>query len=196
LLAVVYKIDKFDDEIVALLRREKVGLLPTDTIYGLSCAASSRMAVERIHRIKRRDKSKPFVILISGTEQLEELGIAAAEAAPALRYWPGKLTIICKAPKAPEWLHMGTGTLAVRQPDYPELIELIRQTGSLVSTSANLAGGEPAVTAAVAEEYFGDRLDFYVDAGPLKGQPSTIARKNFKNGLEVIRQGSVHIINT
>ncbi|HVS79221.1 MAG TPA: L-threonylcarbamoyladenylate synthase [Candidatus Saccharimonadales bacterium] len=187
-----YVTDSFDSRVVKLLSAGGVGLLPSDTIYGLSCRAPDQKAVERVHQIKRRDKTKPFVILISRVEQLNELGIITTEAAPALRYWPGKLTMICEAQDAPAWLHMGTRSLAVRQPDYPELRELIDKVGPIVSTSANLSGGQPAASVSDAQKYFGDKLDFYVDAGQLSGQPSTIIRKN-NYELEVVRQGAVKV---
>jgi L-threonylcarbamoyladenylate synthase len=187
---VSYVTDKFDDEVVRLLLQGGAGLLPTDTIYGLSCRALDQAAVERTHKLKNRDRTKPFVILISKTDQLEDLGIVSTDAVPALRYWPGKLTMICEAEKAPAWLHMETKSLAVRQPDYQALRDLIDKVGPIISTSANLAGGEPAISIKKAKEYFGDKLDFYVDAGRLLGRPSTIIKKN-NYRFEVIRQGTV-----
>jgi L-threonylcarbamoyladenylate synthase len=187
---VAYVTDGFDDEVARLLKQGGIGLLPSDTIYGLSGLALDKGAVERIHKLKRRDKAKPFVVLISRIEQLDGLGIITTDAAPALRYWPGKLTIICEALKAPSWLHMGSRTLAVRQPAYPQLRKLIDETGPVISTSANLAGGKPAMTAQTAEKYFGNKLDFYIDVGRLSGKPSTIIKKN-NYKVEVIRQGAV-----
>ncbi|MBX4190744.1 threonylcarbamoyl-AMP synthase [Candidatus Saccharibacteria bacterium] len=187
-----YVTDSFDDEVIALLQKGGVGLMPTDTIYGLSCIALNKASVETIHKIKRRDKTKPFVVLISKIEQLNDLGIITTDAAPALRYWPGKLTLICPALKAPGWLQMSTGALAIRQPDHPKLRELIDKVGPIVSTSVNLAGRKPAVSIAEAREYFGDKLDFYVNAGKFVGQPSTIVKSSFK-GLEIIRPGAVKI---
>jgi L-threonylcarbamoyladenylate synthase len=189
---VSYITDSFDNELVRLLRGGGVGVLPTDTIYGLSCSSLNEAAVKRIHSLKRRDKRKPFVVLISDTTQLGELGIISTDVAQALRYWPGKLTIICEAKKAPNWLEMGTGTLAVRQPALGELRSLIARTGPIVSTSVNLAGQEPATDTKSAQKYFGDKLDFYVDSGKLSGEPSTIVKASFGK-LEVLRPGAVKI---
>ena len=165
--------------------------MPSDTIYGLSCRALDQDAVKKLHQIKNRDQ-RPFIVLISSVTQMHDLGLIATDFGPALRYWPGKLSAIGKADRAPEYLHMGTKTLAVRQPDYPELTKLINTTGPLISTSANLSGQEPAHTLAEAREIFGDELDFYVDAGPIKSAASTIARVRFAK-LEVIRQGEVKL---
>jgi len=188
---VSYIIQNFDDKIAKLLQNGGVGFMPTDTIYGLSCRALDQSAVKRLHQVKNRD-SRPFIILISSINQLHELGLIAGDFGPALGYWPGKLSVIGKADRAPEYLHMGTKTLAVRQPDYPELLGLINKTGPLVSTSANLSGQEPAHSLADAQKIFGDKLDFYVDVGPIDAQPSTIVKTSFAK-LKVIRQGEVKI---
>ena len=87
---------------------------------------------------------------------------------------------------------MGTGTQSVRLPGHKQLRELIAKTGPIISTSANLQGEPVSHNLAQARKYFGDQLDFYVDAGVLKGEPSTIVRS--KNGsLEVVRAGACKI---
>lgn len=169
--------------------------MPSDTIYGLSCRALDEAAVERLRKIKGSDKAKPFIVLISSTTQLMDIGIITTDAAPALRYWPGQLTIICDAVDAPFWLHRGTKTLAIRQPDDKELRDLIAKVGPIVSTSANLANKKLARSAAGARKYFGDQLDFYVDKGTISKKPSTIIRTVFSK-VEVVRQGTVKIKET
>ncbi|MBI2009511.1 threonylcarbamoyl-AMP synthase [Candidatus Saccharibacteria bacterium] len=187
-----YVTKSFDRRIVELLRSGSVGFMPSDTIYGLSCRALDEAAVRRLRKIKDRDKNEPLIVLISNITQLKELGIVLTDAAPALRYWPGRLTIICNAKSAPPWLHRGTKTLAVRQPDNEELRNLIDKTGPLISTSANLAGNKPALTVNKAQKYFGEKLDFYVDKGAINRKPSTIIRATFSK-VEVVRQGAVKI---
>jgi len=163
--------------------------MPSDTIYGLSCRALDEAAVERLHKLKGRDKAKPFIVLVSSTTQLIDVGIITTDVAPALRYWPGRLTLICSAVNAPLWLHCGTKSLAIRQPDDKELRNLVTKVGPIISTSANLAGSQPAQSAAEARQYFSDKLDFYVDMGEIKSPPSTIAKVE-DGKLVVIRQGA------
>lgn len=182
----------FDDKVVELLQHGGVGLLPADTIYGLSCRALDKRAVKRLRKIKLRDKGKPFIVLFSSLDQLNDLGVNSTEAALALRYWPGKLTIICQAKNTPQWLHMGTSTLAIRQPESQALRNLIDKIGPIVSTSANVQGDKPPATLSQAKEYFSDKLDFYVDAGRLSGRPSTIVQPVFRK-LKIIRQGAVKV---
>jgi len=192
---VSYVTKSFDNRVTESLKNGAVGFMPSDTIYGLSCRALNKNAVERLYKIKKRGKNKPFIVLISGTSQLPDLGVITTDVAPALRYWPGRLTIICDANNAPVWLHRGTKTLAVRQPDDEALRNLIDKTGPLISTSANLASNKSALTVNKAQKYFGEKLDFYVDKGAINRKPSTIIRATFSK-VEVVRQGAVKIKET
>lgn len=169
--------------------------MPSDTIYGLSCRALDEAAVERLRKIKGRDKAKPFIVLISTIDQLAGIGVISTDVVSALRYWPGPVTLICDAVVAPLWLHRGTKTLAIRQPDDKLLRDLIAKVGPIISTSANLANKKPAHSATSARKYFGGQLDFYVDKGAINKKPSTIIRSIFRK-VEVVRQGAVKIKET
>lgn len=188
-----YRSNRFDERIIQILQNGGVGFMPSDTIYGLSCRALNEQTVERIYRLKKRDPNKPMIILIAAISQLAQLDINMNQASPAMKYWPGPLTLICEAPSAPLWLQRGIKSLAVRLPDDQKLRELAFKAGPLVSTSANIQDEEPIHSAQEAENIFGNQLDFYVDVGDLSGhQPSTLVRA--VNGkLEVIRPGTVKI---
>jgi L-threonylcarbamoyladenylate synthase len=187
-----YVTDRIDDEVVRILQNGGAGLLPTDTIYGLSCRAEDREAVERLHQLKRRGGDKPFIVLISDIKMLDLLSISDFDRELLNSYWPGALSVVFPAPVAPDWLHRGTKSLAVRLPDHPNLRSLIEKVGPIISTSANLQGQPPVRSAAEAERLFGDKLDFYVDAGELDNPPSTLSV--IKNGkIKVVRQGAVKL---
>jgi L-threonylcarbamoyladenylate synthase len=191
-IAVSYVTDRFDDEVVRLLKTGGAGLLPSDTIYGLSCLALDGSTVEKLHRLKARDGNKPFIVLISDIKMLDLLSISKDQADVVKRYWPGALSLEFQTPNAPAWLHRGLNHFAIRMPDYPDLLQLIDQVGPIVSTSANLQGETPVNSVAEARQKFGDQLDFYVDAGELNNPPSTLAV--VKDGrLLVERQGAVKI---
>lgn len=164
--------------------------MPTDTIYGLSCRALNNSAVEYLHKLKDRSAHKPFIILISDIKMLNSLSISSGQVEAVKKHWPSALSVVLNAPNAPEWLQLDTGSLAVRMPDYTELLQLIDKTGPLISTSANLQGHEPASSVIDAHKIFGDNLDFYVDAGKLQNPPSTLAIID-SHQLKVVRQGSV-----
>lgn len=150
----------------------------------------SKESVEKIYKLKGRDYRKPLIILLADIEQAEELGMNLDDLEPLRRLWPAQLTVIVPTThKTPDFLHRGTHTLAVRVPDNDELRGLIRQVGPLVSTSANPQGQDPTRTVKQAKKYFGDKLDFYIDAGELKASPSTLARLE-KGRLRILRQGA------
>lgn len=187
-----YESSKLDDlKVVSILKKGGIGLLPTDTIYGLSCSALNESAVLKIHELKKRDKNKPLIVLISAVNQLKDLGIGHAGPV-ATKYWPGSVTVILSAKIAPHWLHRGTKTLAVRLPAFKELTNLISKIGPIVSTSANIQGYLPAGSASQAKEFFGEQLDFYVDIGELPGDPSTIVQP-MQGKLKILRQGKAKI---
>lgn len=186
-----YVTDGLDDKVVKLLLNGGAGLLPSDTIYGLSCRALDEAAVEKLHKLKGRDSDKPFIVLISDIKMLDLLSISPKQARLVDKYWPGSLSAILPS-LAPGYLTRGTQSLAVRLPDYPELSKLINEVGPLVSTSANLQGQEPVKNMAAARALFGDKLDFYVDAGELNNPPSTLAVVA-DGKLRVVRRGAVKI---
>jgi L-threonylcarbamoyladenylate synthase len=189
---VSYVTDSFDEHIIDLLKGGAVGFMPSDTIYGLSCRALNREAVEKLHKVKDRDEHRPFIVLISDIKMLDLLSINQEEINLAKKYWPGALTIICKVQAAPPWLTLHTDSLAIRLPDHVHLRKLIDKTGPLISTSANKQGMEPITSASEAQKQFGDQLDFYIDAGQIGGVASTIVKK-VDGKLEVLRQGAVKI---
>ena len=170
-------------------------VLPTDTLYGIHASALNQKAVEKVYQIRGRAPTKPFIILISSIDQLKLFGIEITNIEKDIltKYWPGKVSIVllCPNPKF-EYLHRGTKSLAFRLPNKKDLTDLIDQTGPLVSTSVNPEGKEPAKTIEEAKNYFGEKIDLYVDQGRLDSLPSTlITFENYQ--IKILRQGEVII---
>jgi len=186
------------------LKTGAIGVLPTDTIYGLVARALDSKAVERVYEVRRRRPDKPCIILIADIKDLEQFGMATPEDTLRVvgRLWPGAVSIVLPCDNSPaggefSYLHRGTKTLAFRLPDNDVLRSMLRNTGPLIAPSANPEGMKPAATIQQAREYFGDSVDFYlpvstdVDA-PLVSEPSTLVE--IKNGrLVVLRQGGFKI---
>lgn len=184
-------------EVIPFLKNGEIGVIPTDTLYGLIASAMDPEAVERIYRVRGRDEGKPCIALISDQSDIERFfGLSLSGLATKLaEMWPGKVSVILPCPDA-KWayLHRGTKTIAFRVPDKSDLRELLRETGPLIAPSANPQGMPPAKTIEEAEGYFGDDADFYVDGGTLDSEPSTVVR--FTDGkLSVVRKGAVKIPN-
>jgi len=170
-----------------------IGVIPTDTVYGLVARASDEPAVERLYRLKDRE-NKPGTIIAASIEQLEELGLKRRYLTAVEQFWPGAISVIIPTsdPKL-NYLSQGKYSLAVRIPNKPDLTELLNKTGPLVTSSANAPGKPTSVNLDEAKLYFGEKVDFYVDGGDLSGnQPSTIVRV-IDDAVEVIRQGAVKI---
>lgn len=166
-----------------ILARGGVGILPTDTIYGVVASAEDPRAVRRVYALRRRNPRKPMIILISSPRDVKRFGIVPDAATRKIlhRVWPGKVSVILLLPPARKtilqkfkYLHRGTGTLAFRVPAPAWLRALLRVTGPLVAPSANTEGAPPARTVQEAKRYFADRMDFYVDKGKLISKPSKL----------------------
>ena len=163
-------------EVIKILKSSGVGVIPTDTLYGLVGNAFSKEAVKRIYKIKGREKNKKLIILISSLKDLEkfEIKVNSVQHSVLNKFWPGKVSIILKGK-------------AFRLPNKKSLIEILKKTGPLVAPSANPSGLQPAMTIKEAKEYFGDNVDFYLAGGKLKSEPSTLIKINKIGEIEVLR---------
>lgn len=183
--------DISDAAVVAALRAGQVGVLPTDTVYGVVASAHDPAAVARLYALKHREH-KPGTLIAADAEQLRQLGLDADQLGMAEQFWPGPVSIIMDAP-ALEYLHQGIGSLAARVPADEKLRALLHQTGPLLTSSANQPGESPATNVAEAQRYFGEGADFYVDGGDLAGRtPSTIIKVE-DGTVRVVRAGAVDI---
>jgi len=111
-------------------------------------------------------------------------------------HWPDRLSVIldCNQEKF-KYLHRGTNTLAFRLPKKPDLIDILKETGPLISTSVNPEGLEPAKNIQEAKNYFGNKLDFYVEDASVNliSSPSTVIKIDSEGKVEIVRQGIVKI---
>ena len=169
-------------------------VLPTDTVYGIGADAASAQAVNGLLNAKERGRDMPPPVLIAEvsmlralTEEVTDDVLALAEA-----FWPGALTLVVNAH---EHLNMDLGdrgrTIAVRVPDHEFTRELLRATGPLAVSSANVSGQPAATTVEEAKRQLGKRVRVYLDGGPAgEGEPSTIV--DVTSGTPVIlRQGRI-----
>ncbi len=175
-----------------ILKAGGIGILPTDTLYGIVGSAFSKKAVKRIYAVKGRDENKPFIILISSQSDLKKFGVELTKEQRTFlsAAWKGRraTSVILPVPlKKFEYLHRGTQSLAFRLPNNKELLLLLKKTGPLVAPSANPHGKEPAHTIADAKEYFGDNIDFYIAGGRKEGKPSRLISL-MSERLEVLRE--------
>jgi L-threonylcarbamoyladenylate synthase len=179
-----------DTKLVSLLNSGAVGVLPTDTVYGLVCRAADEDAVRRIYALKSREH-KPGTLIAASIDQLVTLGIKARYLKAVQQFWPGAVSV--ETLHQIDYLNMGTGRQGIRIPDDAQLLRLLEQTGPLQTTSANQPGEPTATNVAEAQAYFSNSVDFYVDGGTITDHiPSTIIRV-VDDAIEILREGAVKI---
>ena len=182
------------DEAVNALARGGLVVLPTDTVYGVGADAFTPAAVQALLDAKGRGRQMPPPVLMPDVRTLDGLARDVPEAARALAeaFWPGALTIIVHAQPSLAWdLGETHGTVALRVPDHPLALALLRRTGPLAVSSANLTGQPSAVTAQEAAEQLGESVPVFLDGGPTPGPvPSTIVDAT-GDRLRVVRLGSI-----
>ncbi|HEY9409151.1 MAG TPA: L-threonylcarbamoyladenylate synthase [Jiangellaceae bacterium] len=155
----------------------KLIVLPTDTVYGVGADAFSATAVAALLAAKGRGPDMPVPVLVGAPETLAGIAITN-DAVDALveAFWPGGLTLVCREQPSLRWdLGRTEGTVAVRMPRHDIALELLRETGPLAVSSANVTGQPPARSAAQAREQLGDAVAVYLEAGLTDDDvPSTI----------------------
>ena len=182
-----------------ILKKGGVIVAPTDTLYGILVKADNKKAVERVYKIKGRDKGKPCIVLITSLGDLKKFGLKLPKDGEVYRFlehvWPDKVSVVLPCP-SPKWryIHRGTKAIAFRMvsPKNKNLYSLLQKVGSLVAPSANPQGLEPARSLAQAQMYFKDSIDLYVNGGTRNIPPSTLVSL-LGPKPKVLRQGSVNI---
>ena len=182
----------------AALERGELVVLPTDTVYGIAANAFSPSAVARLLKAKGRGRNSPPPVLIAGAHQLEALASQIPSVASSLaeKYWPGALTMVLSAQPALDWdLGETRGTVALRVPDHPVTLELIREFGPIAVSSANLHGAPAATDCENAVSQLGESVSVYLNSGPSAiGSPSTILDLTplaLKDPVRVLREGAI-----
>ncbi|MDD5415541.1 MAG: L-threonylcarbamoyladenylate synthase [Candidatus Daviesbacteria bacterium] len=187
---------KETDQIIKLLKSGKVGVMPTDTIYGIVGLALNPKTVEEIYSLRKRTTDKPMIILISSIEDLRKFDIKITKAQTDFlkKIWPNPVSVIlpCLQDKF-SYLHRDKKSLAFRIPKNEILQGILKKVGPLVAPSTNFEDSKPAETIHKAKQYFGDKVSFYVDGGKLKSKPSTIVRL-YKDGTRIVlREGTYRV---
>jgi L-threonylcarbamoyladenylate synthase len=154
---------------------------PTEGVYGLGCLPGSAATVERLLRLKSRSVAAGLILIAADLEQLDDwIQPDSMEARRLRRLRKQAITWIVSARlDTPNWLTGGQQTLAVRVTDHPVAAALCRAADSaLVSTSANLSGKSPALTALGVRRRFGRALDCVLGGavGPNRGLATEIRR--------------------
>jgi L-threonylcarbamoyladenylate synthase len=169
----ISSLNKQITEAVNILKKGGIVAYPTDTVYGLGASMARLKATERIFEVKGRPKGMAMPLLAANRAQIKKLVNNVPPSAWLLMYnfLPGALTIILhKSDIVPDVVTGGSKTIAVRIPDHPVPISLIKGLGHpIVGTSANLSGQPSALTAEEVRMQIGDKVDMVIDGGTCPG---------------------------
>ncbi len=185
---------KNNSDLIKKIQSGALVVMPTDTVFGFITSAFSKNSVERLYEVRGRNLNKPCIILCSSLSDLPSLGIVLNEVESGIleKIWPNSVSVILNCPsKKFDYLHRGSGTLAVRIPKSLQLRAFLAKTGPVLAPSANLQGLPVAKNIREARKYFGNKVDVYV-SGKSKEQVSTLVV--IENGkVSVLREGAVDI---
>lgn len=169
--------------------------IPTETVYGLAAVATDEDAVRRVFLAKGRPSDHPLIVHVDGPAMAARYGdIAGPAAVLAEHFWPGPLTLVVeRTPLVGDYVTGGRDTVALRVPDHPLALDVIRRCGQgLVAPSANLFGHvSPTEPSHVLADLDG-RIDMVLDGGRCRvGVESTIV--DCSGGIQILRPGLVSV---
>ena len=162
-----------------ILKNGGLVAFPTETVYGLGGNALDPKASMKIYAAKGRPSDNPLIVHIAEFSDMERVAKTIPEQAKKLAdaFWPGPLTmIVWKSDAVPSATTGGMDTVAVRMPNHPVALDLIRKSGCLIAAPSANTSGRPSPTEAqhVAEDLSG-RIAMILDGGPVGiGIESTI----------------------
>ena len=163
---------------VTALGNGELAVVPTDTVYGVAADAFKPDAVAALLAAKGRGRQMPPPVLVGSRRAafalVEDISSSASDLID--EFWPGGLTLVFRSSRTLAWdLGDTRGTVAVRMPLHPVTLDLLKESGPLAVSSANISGSPPATTAADAESQLGEAVSVYLDGGPCSAEiPSTI----------------------
>ncbi|HLH21091.1 MAG TPA: L-threonylcarbamoyladenylate synthase [Chloroflexota bacterium] len=171
---------------VAALRRGDLVVLPTDTVYGLAAHPDLPDAIARVYTVKERPAEKALPLLVESAAQAATICVVSPLAERLMaRFWPGGLTLVLPTAREP-------GTLALRMPDHPVPLALIRALGApLATTSANRSGQPSCTTAAAVQAQLPTGYAVLIDAGPSPGGRDSTVLDLASSPPRVLRPGAI-----
>jgi L-threonylcarbamoyladenylate synthase len=179
------------EEAADLIEKGGVVVYPTETVYGVGADAFNEDAVNRVYDVKGRPHERPVSVAVADVSDIDTVARLNDEARRFVeQLLPGPVTpLVPRRDDVPDVVTAGADLVGVRVPDDTVARRLLRETGPLTSTSANVSG-EPSATRVEELGEFGDRVDGVIDDGPREstgGEGSTVVDTTT---WEVVREGA------
>jgi L-threonylcarbamoyladenylate synthase len=176
------------------IRSSRLVVFPTDTVYGIGCDAFDPVGVNALFDAKNRGRNMPLSVLVGSWNTIDGLVLSVPSRARDLieAFWPGGLSIVLPHAPSLAWdLGDTRGTVSVRMPLHPVVLELLKEPGPIAQSSANRNGRAPATSAADAREQMGDAVDVYLDGGPSGDAVASTIIDLTSDAPRLLREGAV-----
>ncbi len=176
------------------VREGQLVVLPTDTLYGIGADAFSADAVRDLLDAKGRGADMPPPVLVPDARTVDGLATEVPDYARALikAFWPGPLTVVLRSQPSLVWdLGETGGTVALRMPDDPIALELLREVGPMAVSSANRTGYPASRTVLDAASQLGATVEFYLDGGPVVGGLASTIVDCTREEPVILRRGAL-----
>ncbi len=181
------------DEIRKILESGGVGIIPTDTVYGLCVNALNKNSINRIYKIKKRDINKPLVLFVKNRDEIGKYGIVNDLSKKIInKYMPGEITIVLRKKDPSFSISLKKfDTIGIRIPNDIFIINLLNSISfPLATTSANISGEKTPKDVEGLKRIFNGVVDFIVDGGELGEVPSTVIEVIDEN-INILREGKI-----
>ncbi|MCV0399787.1 MAG: threonylcarbamoyl-AMP synthase [Nitrosarchaeum sp.] len=173
-----------------VVEKEGVIIFPTDTVYGIGCNPYSKSAIEKIYKIKSREKSKQLPVLVFSKEIASKIADFDKHSERiAEKFWPGPLTLVLKLTDDDLRRSLNLGEkIAIRVPDSKCALDLLEKCSFLVGTSANISGEEPFTDPSDCYQSIRG-FDLFLDGGKISGGVASTVVEIINGELNILREG-------
>ncbi len=190
-----FKMEEQIEQAIGILKRGGLVVFPTDTVYGLGANCLDEAAVARVYEAKGRPRHLALPLLLSHIAQMESVAQFTPEIAWRLaeRFLPGGLTLVLrKAPWLSSVLTGGGDKIAVRVPNHPVPIALVRGLGApITGTSANITGNPSVLTVDEVHQQMRDRVELVINGGRCPGGAESTVLDLTERVPRILRQGII-----
>jgi len=177
-----------------LVKKGGVIAFPTDTVYGIGCDPYNQSAINKIYKVKGREKMKQLPVLAYSKKDIKAIALFDDNSEKiADKFWPGPITLILKVTdkKIEESLGL-KGKIAVRVPNHPCILDLLKKCRLLVGTSANFSGQSSFGDSKEMSSKFSG-YDILLDGGKIIDSGESTIVEVVDNELKIIREGRIKL---
>jgi L-threonylcarbamoyladenylate synthase len=177
---------------VTTVKKGGLVVFPTDTVYGIGCDPRSPKAIDAIYKIKKREESKNLPVLGYSKNEISKIAIFDKLSNKiADNFWPGPVTLVLKLKDSDIKKSMKLeDKIAVRVPNHPCVLSLLKECKILVGTSANYSGNPPSSDSKKVLENFSG-FDVFLDGGKIPNSNESTVVEIVEGDLKILRPGKI-----